>query len=134
MVQHSHSCMTTGKTIALTIQAFVAKVMSLLFNTLFRFVVAFLSRNKCIFNFMAAVIICSDCGAQEYKICHCFPPFPFYLPWSDGKYSIHVNYSQLEGTWTIYLRDIFERWSFELKNSFPTGHLIPNRAPYFSFT
>ena len=38
--------MTTGKTIALTIQTFVSQVMSLPFNVLFRFVLAFLSRNK----------------------------------------------------------------------------------------
>ena len=38
--------MTTGKTIALTIQVFVGKVMSLLFNTLSRSVIAFLPRSK----------------------------------------------------------------------------------------
>ena len=38
MVQLSHPPMTTGKTIALTIWPFVSKVMSLLFNTLSRFV------------------------------------------------------------------------------------------------
>ena len=38
--------MTTGKTIALTIQTFVGKVMSLLFNMLSRFVIAFLPRSK----------------------------------------------------------------------------------------
>ena len=38
--------MTTGKTIALTIQAFVGKVMSLLFNMLSRLVIAFLPRSK----------------------------------------------------------------------------------------
>ena len=32
------------------------------------------------FNFMAAVTIHSDFGAQENKICHCFHIFPFYLP------------------------------------------------------
>ena len=41
MVQLSHSYLTTGKTIALTIWTFVSKVMSLLFNTLSRFVIAF---------------------------------------------------------------------------------------------
>ena len=46
MVQLSHSSMTTGKTIALTIGTFVGKVMSLLFNMLSRFVIAFLPRNK----------------------------------------------------------------------------------------
>ena len=38
--------MTTGKTIALTRQIFVGKVVSLLFNTLSRFVIAFLPRSK----------------------------------------------------------------------------------------
>ena len=42
MVQLSHPYMTTGKTIALTIWTFVGKVISLLFNMLSRFVIAFL--------------------------------------------------------------------------------------------
>ena len=46
IVQLSHLYMTTGKTTALTIQTFVGKVMSLLFNMLFRFVIAFLPRSK----------------------------------------------------------------------------------------
>ena len=46
MVQPSYPYMTMGKTIALTIWAFVGKVMSLLFNTLSRFVIAFLPRSK----------------------------------------------------------------------------------------
>ena len=45
MVQFSHSYITTGKTIALTIQMFVSKVMSLPFNTLSRFVITFLQRS-----------------------------------------------------------------------------------------
>ena len=40
--------MTTGKTKALTIQTYVGKVMSLLFNTVSRFVIAFLPRSKCL--------------------------------------------------------------------------------------
>ena len=46
IVQISHPHMTTGKTIALTIQTFVDKVMSLLFNMLSRLVIAFLPRSK----------------------------------------------------------------------------------------
>ena len=46
MVQLSHPYMTTGKTIALTRQTIVGKVMSLLFDTLSRFVMAFLPRSK----------------------------------------------------------------------------------------
>ena len=46
IVQLSHPYMTTGKTIALTRQAFVGKVMSLLYNMLSRLVIAFLPRSK----------------------------------------------------------------------------------------
>ena len=45
-VQLSHPCLTTGKTIALTRQTFVGKVMSLLFNMLSRLVITFLPRSK----------------------------------------------------------------------------------------
>ena len=47
MVQLSHPYMITGKTIALTKQTLVSKVMSLLFNMLSRLVIAFLPRSKC---------------------------------------------------------------------------------------
>ena len=47
MAQLSHPYMTAGKAIALTIWTFVSKVMSLLFNTLSRFVIPFLPRSKC---------------------------------------------------------------------------------------
>ena len=46
IVQLSHSYMTTGKIIALTIWTFVSKMISLLFNMLYRFVIAFLPRRK----------------------------------------------------------------------------------------
>ena len=48
MIQFSHLYMTTKKTIALTIWTFVDKVMSLLFNMLYRFVITFLPRRKCL--------------------------------------------------------------------------------------
>ena len=48
IVQPSHLYMTIGKTIALIIQTFVSKVMSLLCNMLYRFMIAFLPRNKCL--------------------------------------------------------------------------------------
>ena len=46
LVQLSHPYMTTGKSIALTRQTFVGKVMSLIFNMLFRLVITFLPRTK----------------------------------------------------------------------------------------
>ena len=66
-VQLSHPYMTSGKTIALTRRTFVGKVMSLLFNMLSRLAITFLPRSKRL-NFMAAVTICSDFGAQKNKV------------------------------------------------------------------
>ena len=74
MIQLSHPYMTTGKTIALTIQTSVGKVISLLFNTLSRFVIAFLPRNMCL-NFVAEVTIHIDFGAQENEILHTISNF-----------------------------------------------------------
>ena len=48
MVQLSHLYVTIGKTIALTIQTFIGKVMSLLFNMLSGFVISFLARSRCL--------------------------------------------------------------------------------------
>ena len=83
IVQLSHPYMTTGKTIALTRQNYVGKVMSLLFNKLSRLVIAFLPRSKLgrkAFNFMATITICSDFRAHKNKVFHCFHCFPIYLP------------------------------------------------------
>ena len=46
MIQFSQPFVSTGETIALTIRTFVGKVMSLIFNTLSRFVIAFLPRSN----------------------------------------------------------------------------------------
>ena len=79
IVQLSHPYMTAGKTIALTRQTFVGKVMSLLFNMLSRLVVTFLPRSNHLLNFKAAVIMCSDFGAPKNRVCHCFHCFSIYL-------------------------------------------------------
>ena len=76
-VQLSHPYMTTGKTITLTRRIFVDTLMSLLFNMLSRFVIAFLPRSK-------HILICSDFETQENKICHCFHFVPVCLPRSNG--------------------------------------------------
>ena len=83
IVQLSHPYTNTGKTIGLTKRTFAGKVKALLFNMLSRLVTVFLPRSMCL-NFMAAVTICSDFGAPQNKVCHCFHCFPIYLPWSDG--------------------------------------------------
>ena len=78
-VQLSQPYMTTGKTIALTRWTLVGKVMSLLLNMLSRLVITFLPRSKCL-NFMAAITICSDFGAPQNEVGHCFHCFPIYFP------------------------------------------------------
>ena len=81
MVQLSHPYMTAGKTIGLTIWTFVDKVMSLLFNMLSRFVIAFLPRSNVLISWLKEqVTICSDFGNQENRVCHSFHCFLIYLP------------------------------------------------------
>ena len=84
IVQLSHPYMTTGKTIALTRWTFVGKVMSLVFNMLSRFIIAFLPRSKRLLiswlQSPSAVIL----EPPKNKVWHCFHCLPVYLPWSDG--------------------------------------------------
>ena len=84
MVQLSHPYKTIGKTRALSRWTFVNKVMSLLFNTLSRLLIVFSSKDQGLLILWAAVTICSDFGAPQNKVYHCFHWFPVYLPWSDG--------------------------------------------------
>ena len=56
-VQLSHPYMTTGKTIALTRQIFVGKVMSLLLNMLSRLVITFLPRSKHLFSYCSGIML-----------------------------------------------------------------------------
>ena len=83
IVQLSHPYMTTGKTIALTRQTFVGKVMSLLFNMLSRLVITFLPRSKCL---LISWLQPPPAVILETKkiVSHYFHCFPIYLPWSDG--------------------------------------------------
>ena len=80
IVQFSHPYMTTGKTIALTRWIFVGKVTPLLFNTLYRLVIAFLLRTKHLLiswlQSPSEVIL----EPLKNKDCHCFHCFPIYLP------------------------------------------------------
>ena len=95
IVQLSYPYMTIGKTIALTIWTFVGKVVSLFFDMLSRFVIVFLPRSKRL-NFMAAVTIHNDFGAQENKVCHCFHCFPIYMLWNDGTRCHDLHFLNVE--------------------------------------
>ena len=78
MVQFSHPCMTTGKTIALTRCTFVGKVMSLLFNKLSRLVITFPPRSK---RLLISWLQSPSAVILEPKkiVCHCFHCFPGYF-------------------------------------------------------
>ena len=78
MVQLSHPYMTTGKTIALTRQTFVGKVMSLFFNILSRLVIVFLPRSQCL---LISWLQSPSAMILEPKkiVCHSFHCFPIYL-------------------------------------------------------
>ena len=80
MVQLSHSYITTGKTIVLTIWTFLGKVISLLFNMLSRFVITFLLRRK---HALISWLQSPSAVIWEPKKINCHR-FPIYLPWSDG--------------------------------------------------
>ena len=71
IVQLSHPYMTTGKTIALTRQTFVGKIMSLLFNMLSRLVIAFLPRIECLL-----ISWLQSPSAVILKLKSLFPLFP----------------------------------------------------------
>ena len=77
-VQLSHPYMTTEKTIALTRQTFVGKVMSLLFNMLSRLVIAFLPRNK---RLLISWLHSPPAAILESRkiVSHSFHCFPIYL-------------------------------------------------------
>ena len=82
MVQLSYPYMTIEETLALTRQTFVSKVICLLFNTLSRFAIDFLSRSKYV---LISCLQSPSAVILEPKkiVCHCFHCFCIYLPWSD---------------------------------------------------
>jgi len=95
MVHLSHLYLTTGKIIALTRWTFECKDMPLPFNTLCRFVIAFLPRSKRL-NLVAAVTVCSDFGVQENETCPCSHFSPIYLPLSDETELYDLSFLNVE--------------------------------------
>ena len=93
-VQLSYPYMTAGKTIALTIWTFVGNLSA--FEYAVSVCHSFSSKEQASFNFMAAVTIRSDFGAQGNKVSHCFHCFPLYLPWSDGTRCHDLSFLNVE--------------------------------------
>ena len=85
IVQFSHPYMTTGKTIALTRWTFVGEVVSLLFNMLYRLLIAFLPKSKHLLiswlQSLSSVIL-----EPKKIVFDCSHWFPIYMPWSELKW------------------------------------------------
>ena len=84
------------KTIALTRQTFVGKIMSLLFNTLSRFVIAFLPNSKHLLILWLQSPSTVILEPRKIKFWHCFHCFPIYLPWSDGTRCHDLSFLNVE--------------------------------------
>ena len=82
-IQISHPYVTTGKTIALTIWNFISKVMSLLFNTLYSFVIAFLPMSKSLLILWLQSLSTVIVEPKKRKFVS-FYFFSSYLSWNDG--------------------------------------------------
>ena len=114
IVQLSHPYMIVGKNIALTRRTFVGKVMSLLFNILYRLVITFLPRSEHLLIswlhhhlqwFWSPKIYAYWCMAKPIQYCkvnnnnkvwHCFHCFPIYSPWSDGTTCLDLSFLNVE--------------------------------------
>ena len=87
--------MTTRKTVALTTDlCWQSDVFA--FQYTVQICHIFPSKEQASYNFMAAVSICNDFGVQDKKICQCFPPFPFYLSWSDVSVCHDLSFLNIE--------------------------------------
>ena len=118
MVQLSHPYMTTGKTLALSRQTFVGKVMSQLFNMLSRFVIAFL----------ASVTIHSDFGAPQNKVFDCVDHNKLWKILKEMGIPDHLtcllsnSYMQV-----IYRKQLICRSGSNSENWTWNNRLVPNR-------
>ena len=95
MIQLSHLCMTTGKTVVLTMLTFVGKVMSLIFNILTSFVIAFLPRSMCLLiswllTLYAVILKPKKISSATVSI------FLHLLPWSDGTGCYDLSFLNVE--------------------------------------
>ena len=130
IVQLSHPYMATGKTIALTRQTLVGKVMSLLLNMLSRLVITFLPRSKRLLiswlQSPSAVIL----EPPQNKVSYCFHCFPIYLTWSDGADAMIFVF------WMLSFKPTFSLSSFPvIKRLFSSSSLSAIRvvsSAYFS--
>ena len=95
MIHLSHLYMTTGKNIALTIWIFVGKMMSLLFNVLSRFVIAFLPKSKCLLISWLKSLFTVILEPKKVKSA-IVSTFSIYLPYSGGTGCHNLSFLNVE--------------------------------------
>ena len=98
--------MTTGKTITLTRQTFVGKVMSLLFNMLSRLGHSFSSKEEVSSNFMASVTICSD--FQFSSVTHSCPTLCYPMNRSTPGLPVHCRLLEFTQTHVLLVSDAIQ--------------------------
>ena len=87
------------------------------------------------FNFMAAVTICSDYGAPQNKVRHCFPCFPIYLPWSDGTGCHDLSFLNVKFFVLLFYFTILYwfchtlTWILHVSTRFPSWAPLPPSSP-----
>ena len=131
MVQLSHLYMTTGKTVALTIWTFVGKVMPLLFNMLFGFVIAFLPWSKLVLAIIRVMRCDPDCKSLEREVN--FPGQHGGLQQNES-YTQNLTAARLQGwnnltldkypsPFTVYRQIPFKKKSNDWQRPFPLHFL-----------
>ena len=113
LAQLSQPYVAIGKTKTLIIWTFVSKEMSLLFNRLSRFLIAFLPRSNHLLISRLQSLSTVILEPKKRKICHCFHLFPFYLPWNDG-----ARCNDLSFLWILSFKLAFSLFSFTLIKRF----------------
>ena len=82
---------------------------------------SFSSKEQASFDFMATVTFCSDFGAQENKVCHCFHCFSIYLPWSDGTGCHDLSFLNVEFQASLFHSPLSLSW----RGSLVPLHFLP---------
>ena len=118
MVQLSHPYMTTGKTIALTRRTLAKWYLCFLIRNVGFY--SFSSMQQASLNFVVAVTFCSDFGAQENKICHCFHFFPLFVC-----HKVMGPDAMIVVFWMLSLRPSFSLSSFTLLKRLFSSSLLP---------
>ena len=120
MVQLSHPYMTTGKTIALTMWTFIDKVMSLIFNTPSRFIIAILPRSKnLLISWLQSPSMVILESRKTKSITASTFPLQFAIKWWD-----QMPWSYLIVFWMLNFKPVFSLSSFTpIKRLFSSSSL-----------